>query len=129
MNELNNDIRELNIDELDRVSGGNRSQGRQPFPLQPWASRLPRSPRWGWLVQGGIKAQTGDHRDGAAPGTTGSQKVQRGIAAVGDGDDGPLRSPAPHDEEELPCPVGDRLVPTSVLGVVAFGRSQGRHDG
>ncbi|MEH2562987.1 bacteriocin [Bradyrhizobium sp. AZCC 2289] len=35
MSKLNNGIRELNIDELDQVSGGNRSQVNDPWYRGP----------------------------------------------------------------------------------------------
>jgi len=80
-----------------RRVGGDRGEGRETRAREPGAAVLARAAGWRGIVACGVEAQTGDDRDRSSPGGARGEEGQRGVAAVGDGDDGAVRLPAPDD--------------------------------
>ena len=87
-------------------------EGRQPRSLETRATDLVGSAGRGGRVERGVEPQARDDGDGRAPGATGGEELQRGVGAVGHGDDGALRPPTAHHEQQLARPVRQRLVPS-----------------
>jgi hypothetical protein len=95
---------------------------RQARPLGPWAPNRAGPARRRWRVEGGVEAQAGDA--GHPPPDQGGQEVEGGEAAAGHEDQGSIGQPAPGLQDQLPGPVGQRLVPPAAVAAVALRRGE-----
>src|SRR5215213_1863579 len=81
-----------------------------------------------WLVESGIEPQAGDEGDRLGEPPTAIQELQGRIPAVGHSHDLALGIPAPHQEQQLPRPVGELLVALALLFGVTLGVGQGAQE-
>ncbi len=106
-------------------------QGGSPGAFQGRPAFLTRWPWRRWRVEGGVQTQSGDEGHRFAQGLAAVEQIQHGVAVVSHQYRGTLGQPATSasgGHDHLPGPVGDPLVPASLLLVVPRGRRQhGEH--
>lgn len=89
------------------------------------ASRPPTRARrtlWSGIIQGGVKAQTGDNAELVAARRI--EQFQRREAAVGNEYDRPFGYPTPNHQQQLPGAIGELVGTPSTLEIIALGRRQ-----
>ena len=89
-----------------------------PRAFERRATVLSRLTGWRWSIEGGVHAQTGDQGDGFPEGLAAVEQVQHGVAVVAHQHQRALRQPATQLQYHLPGPIGEFLVPASLLLVV-----------
>ena len=107
------------------MQGTVRQLCHQPQDRQPPEFRIViEHPRIG-TKQPGVQAQTGDH---GQPVTDRGEQFDNGIGGVGNGNEPATRQPAASQKQQLPAPVGQRLVaPADLPGKTFRGASVVRH--
>ena len=95
-----------------------RFQRGTPRAFQWCPAVLTRLTGWRWRIQGGVQAQSGDQGNGFAEGLAAVEQIQYGVAVVSHQHQGTFGQPATQLHDHLPRPVGDLLVPASLLLVI-----------
>ena len=95
-----------------------RFQRGTPWAFQRRAAVLTWLTRRRWRVEGGVQAQTGNEGDRLGQGLAAVEQVRHGVAVVAHQHQRALGQPPAQEHDHLPRPVGDLLVPASLLLVV-----------
>src|SRR5215207_10419959 len=103
-----------------RIFGNNRKI-RQALTFEAGPSHLPGAAWWSRLIERSVQPKAGDESDGVRQPTTAVKELEGCVGAIGDSHDLTFGVPAPHQEEQLSCPFGERLVPLALLFGVTLG--------